>query len=48
VLRSEGCFEGWFFAVFFFFWGGGGGLFRCRDGEEGEIGKGRVGSVVIY
>jgi len=48
VLRSEGCFEGWFFEVFFFL-GGGGSLFRCKDGEEeGEIGEGRVDSVVIY
>jgi len=46
VLRSEGCFEGWFFAVFFL---GGGSLFRCKDGEEkGEIAEGRVDSVVIY
>jgi hypothetical protein len=43
VLRSEGCFEGWFFAVFL------GRLFRCRDGEEeGEIWEGKVGNVVIY
>jgi hypothetical protein len=38
VLRSEGCFEGWFFAV----WRGRGSLFRCRGGEEEEeIGEGR-------
>jgi len=37
------------------FWGvvncnlGGESLFRCRDGkEEGEIGEGKVDSMVIY
>jgi hypothetical protein len=32
VLRSEGCFEGWFFAVFFFFFGGG----VCLDAGMGK------------
>ena len=32
MLRSEGCFEGWFFAVFFFFLGGG----VCLDAGMGK------------
>jgi len=44
VLRSEGCFMGWLYVV----WEGRVCLDAGMGEEEGEIGEGMGGSVVIY